>query len=75
MFEDILEKKDWSREERVLLSVIIHLNTLTEAGLLSEGPFLITDMEKAKEIVGDIILTNDEIKEVICWMKSEGYME
>jgi len=75
MFEDILEKTSWEREERVLLSVIITLNTLTDKGILSEGPFEIPDMERALEVVGDVVPTEDEIKEVIGWMKAEGYME
>jgi hypothetical protein len=31
-------------------------------------------MEKAKEIVGDIKPTQDEIEEIIEWLKIEGYM-
>ena len=75
MFEDILEKKDWTREERVLLSVIITLNDLAEMGIFTEGQFEIVDIEKAKEIAGDISPTEDEVKEIIVWMKAEGYME
>ena len=74
MFEDILEKTSWERGEKVLLSVIITLNTLADKGILSEGPFDIPDMERALEVVGDVVPTEDEIKEVIGWMKAEGYM-
>lgn len=74
MFEDILEKKDWTREERVLLSIIMNLNSLADQGILTNGPFIITDMEKAKEIVEDIKPTQDEIEEIIEWLKIEGYM-
>jgi len=74
MFEDILEKTSWTRGERVLLSVIISLNSLAEVGILSEGPFVISNMEKAKEIVGDVSPTQDEIAEVIGFFKQEGYM-
>ena len=75
MFEDILEKKDWTREERVLLSVIITLNDLAEMGIFTEGPFEIVDIEKAKEIAGDISPTEEEVNSIIVWMKEEGYME
>lgn len=75
MFEDILEKTSWERGERVLLSVIITLNDLAEMGILTEGPFEIVDIEKAKEIAGDITPTEDEVKEIMAWMKVEGYME
>jgi len=74
MFEDILEKKDWTRGERVLLSIIMTLNSLADQGILTNGPFIITDMEKAREIVGDIEPTQDEMEEVIEWLKMEGYM-
>ena len=75
MFEDILERTSWTREERVLLSTIITLNDLAEIGIFTEGPFQIVDIERAKEIVGDITPTEEEVKEVIAWMKHEGYME
>lgn len=75
MFEDILKKKSWSREEKVLLSVIIHLNDLAEMGIMTEGPFQILDMERAKEIVGDIKPTEDEITNIVVWMKEKGYMQ
>jgi hypothetical protein len=74
MFEDILEKEDWTRGERVLLSIIMTLNSLADQGILTNGPFIIIDMEKAKEIVGDIKPTQDEIEEIIEWLKIEGYM-
>ena len=44
-------------------------------GIFTEGPFEIVDIEKAKEIAGDISPTEDEVKEIIVWMKAEGYME
>lgn len=74
MFEDILDKQDWTREEKVLLYVIMELENLAKMGLVTEGPLQIVDMEKAKEVIGDIIPTGDEIEEVMYWMKSEGYI-
>lgn len=75
MFEDILEKTIWTREEKVLLSVIITLNDLAEMGIFTEGPFKVMDIEKSKEIVGDITPTEEEVKTIIAWMIHEGYME
>lgn len=74
MFEDILDKTNWTKEEKILLYVIRTLNELADMGLVTEGPFKIADMEKANEVIGDFEPTNDEIEQTMYWMKDKGYL-
>ena len=63
------------REEKVLLYVIMELETLAKMGLFTEGTFKIADEEKAKEVIGDIVPTEDEIKTIMYWMKGQEYIK
>jgi len=75
MFEDILEKENYSREEKAILYVIMAMDEMVEMGIFTEGPYEIADKEKATEILEGFTPTEEEIQQVVLWLVAEGKIQ
>ena len=72
MYEDIMEKKEYSRFDLTCLYVIKTLNELVDKGIMTGNLWEITD--SAEELIKDFEPTDEEMQLVIVLMKKDGYI-
>ncbi len=72
MFEDILSKDEFTREDLVILYTIKTLNELVDIGIMEGKPFELT--EKGLEAIKDFEPTEEELKFGVNSLKVGGYI-
>lgn len=72
MFDDLLKKRKFTRQEKAIIYVVKTLNELSDMGILEGKAFTIS--KEGLEAIEGFEPTSEEIKNVMEMLANEGYI-